>query len=112
MSDTPRTDAVVFGIVRPVQGKNCSRHEVVPADFARQLERELEGTAEMFNAMRRTAEEAQDRVRTLTQQRDEARAGTWQGIETAPKDGTEILVLDRGVVIHVQWGGNFGSVLI
>ena len=33
--------------------------------------------------------------------------GVWQPIETAPRDGGSLLVLERGVAIQAHWGGDF-----
>lgn len=30
----------------------------------------------------------------------------WRKIVTAPKDGSDILVLENGRVFHVKWGGD------
>ena len=31
----------------------------------------------------------------------------WKNIKTAPKDRTEILLLQHRVIIHAKWGGEF-----
>lgn len=41
-----------------------------------------------------------------------ARQSQWQPIETAPKDGTEILLFDRGQICHGYWGGDFHNTFL
>ena len=45
--------------------------------------------------------------RRLERERDEAREPKWQPIETAPKDGTKIIVFESGQIMQVAWGGDF-----
>ncbi len=66
MSDTPRTDAAVIDNSE-FSDWGSGESPYVMADFARTLEREL-------NAQR-------------------AEAGAWRPMDTAPKDGTKILII-------------------
>ena len=72
---TPRTEEALIDN-SDLHDQGWGKSEMVHADFARQLEREL------------TA------LRALTD---------WRGIESAPKDGCEILVIIAGIVEVARW---------
>ena len=65
MSDTPRTDAEAFL-------PHDSKYRVCDADFARQLERELNAANEMFRKLNIHALDLTDRIRRLEEAGDRA----------------------------------------
>ena len=89
MSDTPRTDSLAFWT--PCINDPSKEAEVVMADDARQLEREL--TAKLFEALRQRNDEV--RIRQATEREVNALHAQIRLMESSPMSAIDRYVTDN-----------------
>lgn len=112
MSDTPFTDSVAFDVRDGYS--NTIESDVVHGHYVRRLERERDTLKAGFDKEGRTAVEAccerrksEMALKIQTLERElaaEKSKHTWKPIETAPKDGTSIMLLSwKNRICVARW---------
>ena len=101
---TPESDEARNDYQRRIWRRSAptSTSELVPIETCRRLERERDEWKAVASKQAAMHDQAE-------RERDEAREPKWQPIETAPKDGTKIIVFESGQIMQVAWGGVFGD---